>query len=129
MMFRLIAPFGLLLLLWGNPAGAISLSKWQEKQVLSALKDYCGNAWCEGDYEYKFRSFTCHPRGNSCRLHFELVNREKKTHFPGSCHYAPAISFKSILGAEGGADSLNDSFIESLDDCFEKAENRLSEKK
>lgn len=120
--------FSLLLFLWGTSAGAASLTRWQQLQALSALEDYCGSAWCEGDFSYKFEFLRCNAGSHSCRIGFTLAKRGGKRRVHGTCAYSPVSSFRALMSDEGGAEALNDSFIEALDDCFEKAESQYLEK-
>jgi hypothetical protein len=116
----------LMLILWAMPSNAATITKWQEKQVLTALSSYCGTSWCEGDFDYKFKSLKCKATSDSCRLGFTLVNRTEKTHSKAECDYSPVRNFREIMTAVGGPEALNDGFLEALDDCFEKAEARAA---
>jgi hypothetical protein len=116
----------LMLALWGMPSDAATITKWQEKQVLTALSSYCGNSWCEGDFDYKFKSLKCKAKSDSCQLGFTLVNRSEKTRMKSACEYSPVRNFREILKDAGGPEALNDGFLEALDDCFEKAEARAA---
>ena len=116
----------LLLALIAFPCQAATITKWQEKQVLKALTSYCANSWCEGDYDYKFKSLKCEAHADACRLGVVLVSRTEKAHTKTECRYSPVRNFREIMADVGGPESLNDGFLESLDDCFEKAETRAS---
>jgi hypothetical protein len=116
----------LLLALLGTPCNAATITKWQEKQVLTALGSYCGNSWCEGDFDYKFKSLSCKAKSDNCNLGFTLVNRAKNTRSKAECSYSPVRNFREIMIGVGGPESLSYGFLEALDDCFEKAEAKAA---
>jgi len=114
-----------LLFFWVSSVAAAPFTPWQQNQVLSALENYCGNAWCEGDFQYQFQHLQCNSSSHSCRLAFTLVKRGTSQRKQGTCEYSPVSSFHALLSSEGGPDSLNDSFLEALDNCFEKLEHQF----
>lgn len=64
LLVALVAP-----LLTSSPASAASgLTTDQEHTVLRLVDDVCGDTWCEGDFSFQFRSFTCQQGRASCRL-------------------------------------------------------------
>jgi hypothetical protein len=119
---------GLFFILWASNTRAASFTPWQERQVLAALDTYCATAWCEGNFNLKFKALHCQIKSHSCRLQYNLINRATKTLFHHSCEYSPVNSYKALLDNAGGDNALNDLFLETLDDCFEKAESRSQSK-
>jgi len=87
-------------------------------QVLQLIGEACNNYWCEGRYDYKFKSFSCDENSASCRLRFKILDRG---FIPGkfSEKYASCL-FKEITTAEQILvdNKLNEHFFRELDACL-----------
>lgn len=64
--------------LLGSPAHASStsgpvLTGAQQRAVLDLIDDACGDTWCEGDFRFDFRTFTCDRRHRTCTLGLRLA--------------------------------------------------------
>ena len=58
------------------PASAATpppLTPRQEAVVLDLIDDICGDTWCEGDYAFDFRSFSCEPAERTCTLRLRIA--------------------------------------------------------
>jgi len=57
-----------------GPASAAPppLSDRQERVVLDLIDDACGDSWCEGDFAFDFRKFSCKD-GGDCRLRLRIA--------------------------------------------------------
>ncbi len=73
-LFVLGLSFGALLI---SPAAADGstqqLSARQEHVVLGLIDDICGDTWCEGDFAFDFRRFSCDLHERSCDLTLRIA--------------------------------------------------------
>ena len=51
------------------------LAPRQEAVVLDLIDDICGDTWCEGDFAFAFRRFSCSPERQSCTLRLRIASR------------------------------------------------------
>lgn len=63
-----------------SPAGAHAagaappvLSGHEQRVVLDLIDDACGDAWCEGDYRFDFRDYSCDRPHRTCTLRLRLA--------------------------------------------------------
>src|SRR5947209_16056837 len=47
---------------------ASSLTAAQAKTVLAQIDSTCGDTWCDGDFDFRFKKIVCQPARNSCTL-------------------------------------------------------------
>ena len=63
-----------------SPAGAAAprapydLTLHQQAVVLDLIDDVCGDTWCEGDFAFDFRRFSCSPETRSCTLRLRIAS-------------------------------------------------------
>lgn len=50
------------------------LTRRQEAVVLDLIDDICGDTWCEGDFAFDFRRFSCSPETRSCTLRLRIAS-------------------------------------------------------
>ncbi len=101
-----------------NTPFASILTTEDRSQVLQLIGEACSTSWCEGRYDFKFKSFSCDENTASCRLRFKIMDRG---FIPGkfSEKYASCV-FKEIKTAEQilVEDKLNEHFFKDLDACL-----------
>lgn len=121
-----------------------SLTKKQLATVLNAIDSLCGDSWCEGDFNYAFKSFDCISYlgrdSMNCTLTFDLIARDPITNEAkknGSTRVVDAVVFDQLASAceIGGIKSYSDlidskdylttAFSDDLSGCFSAAENNF----
>ena len=45
----------------------------EQRAVLDLIDDACGDTWCEGDFRFDFRRFTCDRSARTCTLRLRLA--------------------------------------------------------
>ena len=97
------------------------LSEGDRAEVLKLIDSACEEHWCEGRYDFKFKSLACDENSMSCRLRFKILDRG---FIPGkfSEKYASCV-FKNIKSAEQVLidGQLTESFLSELDLCLTSA--------
>ena len=108
-------------------AASALLTKAEQRAVLRAIDDHCADSWCEGDYEFEFRSFSCAPGagGAACELKFDMKKDGKSA---AALCKAAGISTKTeiIAGVSGGGVLLAEGFLRTLDGCVADWEDKLA---
>ena len=56
------------------PRAPYDLTLRQEAVVLDLIDDICGDTWCEGDFAFDFRRFSCSPETRSCTLRLRIAS-------------------------------------------------------
>jgi hypothetical protein len=57
----------------GLQASADDLCRREEKKILFAIDQICGDTWCEGDYNFQFRKIRCNFTMGTCALEFRTA--------------------------------------------------------
>lgn len=52
------------------------LSARQERIVVGLIDDVCGDTWCEGDFAFDFRRFSCDAIERSCELTLRIARAD-----------------------------------------------------
>ena len=106
--------------LFGSPFGN-ALSRAEERIVLKLVDDICGDTWCEGDYDFRFRRLFCDSNTATCLLMFQMASRQG----PGSawrrqmCRTGGFFDFDSlVVTTSGGYQWLTGSYYEALSACI-----------
>ncbi|MBU6153594.1 MAG: hypothetical protein KGP28_04765 [Bdellovibrionales bacterium] len=55
------------------PVLADDLCRRDEKRVLFAIDQICGDTWCEGDYNFQFRRIRCNYTLGTCVLEYRTA--------------------------------------------------------
>jgi len=106
----------------GPPA---HLSSRQERIVLRLVDDRCGDTWCEGDYAFDFRRFSCDATQRACSLTLRIARlgdgplryrwRTRQVH--------GFVRFRQMVAtAPGGYRSLDQDFTAALDEVIRDVE-------
>ena len=65
------------LLLFVSAIGSAVPSRETRAKGLKAIDSICGDTWCGGDYDFKFRRLLCFDNPNSsCKLYFTMSFKE-----------------------------------------------------
>ena len=111
-----------------------------ENQVLRAIDSVCGDAWCEGPYEYEFQQVSFDPERKSTNLQFRLIQDAESARFQikeskDFSGQIKAMSYDLVCEIPGFADAesslssaytLNHDFYRSLDACIQSLEKKVS---
>lgn len=97
-----------------RPAG---LTVSQERVVLRLIDNVCGDTWCEGDYAFRFRRFSCEPAKPSCTLALKIAPytsdpprwRSRSGELKGFARYSQLVTLSPT-----GHQSLTETFYQSL---------------
>jgi len=53
------------------------VSARQERVVLGLIDDICGDTWCEGDFAFDFRRFSCDSHERSCDVTLRIARYDR----------------------------------------------------
>ena len=100
------------------------------KEVQTSLKlidDICGDTWCEGDYDFRFRYLYCSRDAESCTLALQMGARETAPTDPRwpwyVCRTTGFFGFESLVTtSSGGQQRLTPTYYEALSACIDGLE-------
>lgn len=111
--------------LYANEVNEI-FSLTERKEVLRSIDNVCGDTWCEGDYNFKFKNFSCNKLNKSCYVSFHFIKSDEQsveTYSPVQfCHFNNITSIKQVQESKL---ALNDHFYEELTNCIESLESQI----
>jgi hypothetical protein len=114
------------------PTTGSALTSAQAHTILGLVDDACGDAWCEGDYNYAFKRFTCKTSTSSCTMTVIVIDEgdpEAGTatrSFWRSCKIPGFEAFTDIVEtADNGYQSITDTYWDKLDDCMSMIEGSV----
>jgi hypothetical protein len=100
------------------------LTEAQEQEVLDQIDDACGDAWCEGDLDYRFIHFKCNFADKRCTLTAKTADttkRPKKWTAQQTCTMKQITRYEDVIEtASNGFKSLKD--WEKVDECVSSFE-------
>ena len=101
-----------------------SLTDAEEKLVLRLIDGICGDTWCEGDYNYRFKSLKCNFSQGHCKLTYDrglwpAENQSIKwSQKNRKCALRGIHELKDLVRDQNGYQSLNETFYDQLNACF-----------
>ena len=98
-----------------------ALSRAEERIVLKLVDDVCGDTWCEGDYDFRFRRLFCNSNAATCLLMFQMASREGagSTWRWQMCRTGGFFDFDSLVETtSGGYQWLTAGYYEALAACI-----------
>jgi len=116
------------------------LDKAEQKTVLTAINNICGDTWCEGDYNFDFQSFACFANadGTNCELNFVIIDTEYvkmpknsrsearvKRMFPVSCEVGPFTKKSDFFTQRGQYTDVAQPLLDTLNECIFALEEHL----
>jgi hypothetical protein len=98
-----------------------ALSRTEERIVLKLVDDICGDTWCEGDNDFRFRRLLCDSSAATCSLMFQIGLRESAASAWRwqTCRTGGFIDFDSLVETtSGGYQWLTHGYYEALSACI-----------
>jgi hypothetical protein len=107
-----------------------ALTRSEVKTVLGLVDAVCGDTWCEGDNDFRFRHLFCESTAGTCSLMFQTAARDGASlpHWRWQmCRTGGFTGFESLVDTspEGGQ-WLTDGYYEALTACIDRLEQRES---
>jgi len=109
-----------------GPASAAPppLTDRQERVVLDLIDDICGDTWCEGDFAFDFRKFSCKEAGD-CKLRLRIApyDEEPRQWLKRTGRVEGFTTFdQMVVTSPSGYQSLDRDFYLAVSDLIEKVE-------
>ncbi len=107
-----------------------ALTAGQTKTALRLIDTICGDTWCAGDYDFRFRRLTCNQAAKTCTLTLQVFPIEgvvsSKRSYWRSCKTRGFTGFPSLVNtAPSGYQSLNGDYYDALTECTMRIEGNL----
>jgi len=107
-----------------------ALTAEEEATTLKLIDDICGDTWCEGDYDFKFRQLGCDTATAGCRLTLQIFPRRgvpsTRHSYLRSCRTGDFSGFDSLVAtAPNGYQSLQPDYYLALTECIDTLETEL----
>jgi hypothetical protein len=104
-----------------------ALTRSEVKTVLKLVDDICGDTWCEGDSNFRFRHLYCESNAGTCALMFQMAVRDDaplpRWHWQ-TCRTSGFLGFDSLVNTtSGGYQWLTDDYYEALSACIDRLES------
>lgn len=124
------------LLLLSSPAQAASagppgLTPRQQRVVLDLVDDTCGDTWCEGDYAFEFRRFSCDASARTCTMGLRIARRSDQPldWFWRSDQVRGFVRFEQMVTTSpSGYRSLDPRFYEAVSRLISRVEASVPER-
>ena len=109
-----------------GPANAAPppLTDRQERVVLDLIDDVCGDTWCEGDFAFDFRKFSCKD-GGTCTLRLRIApyDDEPRQWLRRKGQVEGFTSFdQMVVTSPSGYQSLDWDFYLAVSDLIDRVE-------
>lgn len=102
----------------------------QQNTILNEIDTFCGDTFCEGDFNYRFSEFRCEQEISLCVLDFQFweYGQESLKEW-GFCNFKNIHSLNDIYRTSTqGRTHLMDKFAEPLIECVTTFEEKFREK-
>jgi|GEM_PF-5254316 len=106
-------------------ARADDLRDREEKRVLFAIDQVCADTWCEGDYNFQFRSFTCNFTLGSCVMKYRTSpwpsreGEKPRWSLDQTCVIRNVGALDQVIRVQGQRDELVDEVYEQITECVD----------
>jgi hypothetical protein len=113
-----------------SPAFADDLCRRDEKKVLFAIDQICGDTWCEGDSNFQFRKIRCNFKLGSCALEFRTApwknsdDEEYDWSKSKTCVLRNVESLDSLIDTNRQVPVLRDGPYEQITTCIDHLNSR-----
>jgi hypothetical protein len=107
-----------------------SLTDDQAKTVLRVIDNTCGDTWCDGDFDFRFKKIVCQPARNSCTMltfdTYPAFSDQKPSYYWRSCRMVGFSKYEDLINtAPTGYQSLTEGFYDAVSDCIQKIEGSI----
>jgi hypothetical protein len=101
-----------------------ALSRAEVRIVLKLVDDACGDTWCEGDYDFRFRHLFCDSGAQTCLLSFQMALRDgaDSPKWRWRTCRTGFLGFDSLVTTSGGYQWLADGYYQALTACIDRWE-------
>ena len=109
-------------------SNANALTRAESNTALKLIDDVCGDTWCEGDYDFRFRRLTCRDADATCNLKLEVLPREGAAGSASwrACRTGGFSGFESLVVTDAtGYASLQPAYYSALSDCILAIESSM----
>ena len=107
-----------------------ALTRPEVKAVLALVDAVCGDTWCEGDNNFRFRHLFCESTAGTCSLMFQTAARDGASSPRWRwqmCRTGGFTGFDSLVDTSpDGHQWLTDSYYEALTACIDHLEQGAS---
>jgi hypothetical protein len=104
-----------------------ALTRTEVITVLGLVDAVCGDTWCEGDNDFRFRHLFCEATAGTCSLMFQIAARDGS--IPPRwrwqmCRTSGFTGFDSLVDTSPDGDQwLTDRYYEALNACIDRLEH------
>jgi len=111
----------------GKADAVSSLTADQAQAVLKVIDDKCGDTWCNGDFDFRFKKIVCQPARNSCTLLtfdiYPAFSDEKPSYYWRSCRMTGFSQYADLIDTSpNGYRTLTPGFDDAIYNCTQKIE-------
>jgi hypothetical protein len=50
------------------------LTPYQADEIIQVMNNVCGDTWCEGDYEFDFKTINCSAATQTCEIQLAVID-------------------------------------------------------
>lgn len=97
----------------------------ERQAIVSSIDSACGDSWCEGDYDFRFKDFSCNKLSHSCYLFFNFIKiDEQERRFYSKeqvCEFKNISKLDQILDG----DFLNEKFYDEISNCINERQSLI----
>jgi hypothetical protein len=104
------------------------LTAEEQKLVLRLVDNRCGDTWCDGDYDWRFKKITCSfASKQACTMTTMAIDTiDTHKYYWRSCKMTGIRSFdEMVVTFPNGYQDITEAFGTKLDDCMAKLERSL----
>jgi hypothetical protein len=100
----------------------------QQKLVLLLIDDRCGDSWCEGDYDFRFKKMVCaFTTKESCTMTVMAIDTaDVHRYYWRSCKMTGILRWEDLVQTfPNGYQDITDPFFDKLTTCMDSIEANL----
>lgn len=118
------------------------ISDKEAAQVLRNISNICGDTWCEGDFNFDFKTLDCYDTGEAgnrkaqCEMTFDMI-RDEYVHddkemvvslgqvYPAKCEFSNLKREDLIDKTRSGSITYSEVIYEKVSDCISHLEKHI----
>jgi hypothetical protein len=101
-------------------ADTVGLTPAEEGDILRTIDTVCGDVWCEGDFDYRFKRLVCDFGAERCTLLAVVLPVGADKAYPRACRIRGLAEVSDLSGQDGTGSTLTPAFYEKVDACIGK---------